>query len=141
MGKIRSSLKPEPPASLAYLIEPHIDGALCNWGRWAAVREGRSQHANAMFRQALRGTRWEPSTTSLTPPDVDAAWRVEQTVCNPMFSPRFRTLLTEHYVHRRREHATCDLLWINRKAYDAELWKAATYFWERHTRRYPELAA
>lgn len=138
MGRIRSSLKPD--ASQVHAIEPRIEAVLENWGRWAAQREGAVRHVNQQFRQALRGARWAPCATGGGGATlrVDEAWRVEQTVCNPLFSPRYRTLLVEHYVHRRRPMATCALLHIHAVAYDAELWKAAYLFREAFNRKFPD---
>lgn len=137
MGRIRSTLKPDQ-VSGAYAIPPEVEATLSNWGRWAAGREGRVQrHVNQQFTRALRGSRWDPCATApAVALDVDSAWRVEQTICDPMFSPRFRTLLVEHYAHQRDRRDTCRLLYIPWLAYDAEWFKAAMYCWHRMQQRF-----
>lgn len=130
MGKIRSTNRqPEQGPS----VDAEIDQVLQNWGTWAGVRMGRRRQASAMFRMAGRGTRRECALVSVAV-DVDQAWRVEKTVCNPNFSPRFREVLTRHYVTRETEMSTCRLLGLHLAAYDHELWRAATYFWNRYQR-------
>lgn len=66
--------------------------------------------------------------------NVDDAWRAEKTVCNPEFSPRFRALLTAHYVFKQPTPSTCRALGIHWAAYDHELWRAALFFWTRYQR-------
>lgn len=122
----------------AYAIPAEVDTTLSNWGRWAAGREGRaSRHINQQFTRALRGNRWQPPAPAQLALNVDSAWRVEQTVCDPVFSPRFRTLLVEHYAHQRHQRDTCKLLFIAWAGYEAELFKAAMYCWERLCRKFP----
>jgi|GEM_PF-2158745 len=113
-------MKPDQ-VSGAYAIPPEVEGVLSNWGRWASSREGRMQRRDSrQFRQARTGGSCAPVTM-----DVDSAWRVEQALCDPAFSPRFRTLLVEHYAHERDRRDTCKLLAIPWAWYEAEFWKAA----------------
>lgn len=79
---------------------------------------------------ALLGGR--PATTGTV--NVNDAWRAEKTVCNPEFSPRFRALLTAHYVFKQPTQTTCRALGIHWAAYDHELWRAALFFWTRYQR-------
>jgi hypothetical protein len=137
LGKIRSTNQVQAHG-LVYVIAPDLEALLSNWGRWAAVRVGRGRYVNAQFRNATRGGRWEPcAAVSVSRVDADSAWRVEQTICDPMFSPRFRTLLTEHYAHQRRLRDVCKLLFLPERAYEAELWKACAHFSERYARKFP----
>jgi hypothetical protein len=106
MGKIRSSMA--PVAEPVFTVPVRVEHVLAEWGRWAAVRMGRSARVNASFRRA------------------------EQVICNPMFSPRYRAMLTAHYVHQAREIDTCRLLRLAHAAYAAELRHAALVFWERY---------
>ncbi len=80
---------------------------------------------------------WATGSARPSSVDVDSAWRVEQTICDPMFSPRFRTLLVEHYAHQRHQRDTCKLLFIAWAGYEAELFKAAMYCWDRLGRKFP----
>jgi hypothetical protein len=140
MGRIRSTREVE--AGNAYAVDPQVDAMLDNWGRWAAQRAGGRPAVNPQFRQAVRGVRWANggggALGAVCVLRVDEAWRVEQTVCTPMFSPRYRTLLTEHYAHQRKPLAICKLLHIHLLAYDAELWKATCLFVDAFNRRWPD---
>jgi len=129
MGRIRSSGSEAVQQEAAYAIAPETDRVLSNWGQWAAVRVGVRRQAQGVFRMAGRGTRSGPSTTTLI--NVDEAWRAEKVVCNPGFSPRFRSMLTAHYVTREPKASTCRLLGIHWAGYDYEVWKASVFFWNR----------
>lgn len=129
MGKIRSSMA--PVAEPVFTVPVRVEHVLAEWGRWAAVRMGRSARVNASFRPGgwLNGGGRQVAAVSV---DVAAAWRAEQVICNPMFSPRYRAMLTAHYVHQAREIDTCKLLRLAHAAYAAELRHAALVFWERY---------
>lgn len=130
MGRIRSTTQPDKAP--VYAIAPEITSVLSNWGRWAAVRVGRAS-TSPLGRIALRGARWDSAapTSSSSPTDNEQAWLAERTICGPMFSPRFRALLTEHYVLARPTWLTCDSLHIARAGWDHEHWRAALHFWQR----------
>lgn len=133
MGRIRSSLKPE---AVAFAIEPEVASLLGNWGRWAARRADTGHNSSPLGRVALRGNRWDSVPQgSGQAPDQGQAWEVERTVCLPAFSPRWRALLTMHYVHGKPGWAICDGLHILRGAWDREHARAAGYFWELHQAR------
>jgi hypothetical protein len=51
-----------------------------------------------------------------------------------MFSPRYRAMLTAHYVHQQREVDTCQLLRLAHASYAAELRHAALVFWDKYLR-------
>ena len=129
MGKITSSMRVQPAS--VWVVRAEVDAVLANWGRWAAVRMGRSAHVNPLFSRALRGRAWQPCASGGDAVNVNAAWRAERVVCNVLFSPRFRALLTAHYVHAAAPAKTCALLHMAHAAYEAELFKAAGYFWDR----------
>lgn len=134
MGRIRSTIsEAAAPPSQVFAIAPEVERVLANWGQWVAVRVGVRRQAQGVFRLAGRGTR---SCAVVMAPDVnvDEAWRAEKTVCNPNFSPRFRAVLTAHYVTRESKASTCRLLGIHWAAYDQEHWRAATFFWNRFQR-------
>lgn len=139
MGRIRSSRSEEAATASAAVaaalcaIDPVIEGVLANWGLWASARTGVRKQASATFRMAGRGTRGGVVAVASTI-NVDEAWRAEKTVCNPEFSPRFRAILTSHYVYRETVPKTCKALGIHWAAYDHELWRAALFFWTRYQR-------
>lgn len=138
MGRIRSTLKTDQ-VSTAHALPPDVEATLCNWGCWAAGREGRVQRrVSGPFRRAGFGLAWQGASARPGTVDVDSAWRVEQTICDPVFSPRFRTLLVEHYAHQRHQRDTCRLLVIAWAAYEAELFKAAMYCKDRLGRKFPQ---
>ena len=130
MGRIRSSNSEAAQPVQAYAIAPEVDRVLANWGQWAAVRVGVRRQAQGVFRLAGRGTRSAPTVGPMV--NVDEAWRAEKTVCNPNFSPRFRAVLTAHYVSRSTKAIICRDLCIHWAGYDHELWRAATFFWNRY---------
>ncbi len=122
MGKIRVWRAAEPVQVKAWhQIEPEVQADLVNWGRWAALRIGLS-HARR-HAAAVR---------------VDRAWDVERTVCNPMFSPRFRELLTMHYVRGHDSISIARALSMHHQEFERELWRSARYFCDRFGRETPE---
>lgn len=139
MGRIRSSRSDEAATASAAAaaalcaIDPEIDAVLANWGLWASARTGVRKQASATFRMAGRGTRGGVVAVAALV-NIDDAWHAEKTVCNPNFSPRFRALLTAHYVYRQSAQTTCRALGIHWSAYDHELWRAALFFWHRYQR-------
>ncbi len=132
MGRIRSTegevLRPR------YQVEAEVVDSLDNWGRWAAPRFGCGVHTSAMFRLY----RAKASPDDAAPPplpvpvDADSAWAVEKVVCNPGFMPRFRHLLSAHYVFKTDMRSTARLLALHRDEYEAELWRASYFFWNRY---------
>lgn len=132
MGRIRST-NSASQAGDPYALPAEVDALLHNWGRWAAVREGRVQRrASGQWSRALRGG--HPDGVQAGGPgtvDVDAAWRVERAICGQAFSPRLRTLLVEHYAHQRDQRDTCRDLGIYWAWYEIELYKAAMACWFR----------
>lgn len=123
MGRIRSSKAEEMPGVHLHAIDGDVEHQLMQWGAWAGQRMGLRHQARA----AAAGARSGPPASSATV-SVEQAWRVEQIVCNVQFSPRFRALLTAHYVHRASKMLTCRTLAIEWVAYELELWKAVMHF-------------
>lgn len=134
MARIRSTARHEVLAWQRYAIPAEVEAALVNWARWAAPVRVAPVRVNAMFKHALRGHRWAtaPGPVQADPVDVEGAQAVECTMCAPGFSPRFRVLLVLHYVRRRTRAAICEMAHLNPATFDAELQRAALYFWERH---------
>ncbi|HOW49400.1 MAG TPA: hypothetical protein PLB26_17300 [Rubrivivax sp.] len=136
MGKIRSTTKGVADPEGGYGVPHGAEAVLVNWGRWAAPRHGCRRSLNVNFR-FVRPDRWgefgctEAPAAFAAPPNVDRAWAAEKIICNPVFWPPARTLLTEHYVFARSPRSTCRLLGVHRSEYDRELWRAACMFWNR----------
>lgn len=138
MGRIRSTNTQD--TSPVFAIAPETTAVLSNWGRWAAVRVGRAQ-TSPLGRVALRGNRWDSAAPTVsTTTNTDQAYNAERAICGPMFSPRYRALLTEHYVLARPTWLTCDSLHIPRLGWDREHWRAAEHFWGRYTAHLEMLA-
>ena len=132
MGRIRSTTAEAMPASTVQVVAPEVDAVLANWGSWAAARVGVRRQAQAMFRMAGPGGRSGPAVASSV--NADEAWRVEKTVCNPEFSPRFRAVLMAHYVLQAPKSQTVRELGLHWDTYDHELWRASVYFWARYVK-------
>ena len=128
MGKIRSSNREASQPVQRSAIDAATEAALCNWGQWAAVRVGMRRQAHGLFKRAGRCNQ---APMALQVVNVDAAWQAEKTVCNPVFSPRYRALLTAHYVEQADKTTTCRTVGIHWSAYDDELWRAAAFFRNR----------
>lgn len=141
MGRIRSSASEAKQAASgqAYAIDPDVEQLLSNWGQWAGVRAGLRRQACGVFALAGKGVRGGVAAVAPTV-DVDAAWRAEKTVCNVEFSPRFRALLTAHYVHGQEMRRTCRELGLHWQAYEHEVWRAACFFWTRYQRAVADAA-
>lgn len=133
MGRIRSTTTVEVHSWHRYAVPAEVEAALVNWGRWAAPGGSAPAHVNPLFKHALRGRRWEPASVLDDPVDVAAAQAVECTMCAPGFSPKFRVLLMLHYVRRRSRVQIAEHAHMSLANFDAELQRAALYFWGRHT--------
>ena len=131
MGKITGTNSPSN--HMAHRVDPVIDGALINWGRWNSVRHGGRQ-VNAMFRMVKPSQTWDVAPVVI-PVDIDMAWLAEKVICNPGFYPRARALLTNHYVFATDQRQTCKQLGLHRSAYDEERWRSCFIFWNRYTQR------
>lgn len=139
MGRIRSTTKAD--AAAVYDVPNEADDALHNWARWASPRHGVKRRLNASF-SLVKPDRWGDNTARETAPaafaaavDPEAAWAAEKVLCNPMFWPPARTMLTQHYLYRASERATCRLLGIHGSQYSHDLWRAACMFWNQYQKR------
>jgi len=135
MGKIRSTNQVVVPS---FVVPAEADAVLANWGRWNGPRTGVRRVVNASFKGTKSAPGWVALGSEGAPApfagavDADQAWAAEKVICNPMFWPPARALLTEHYTYRTPTHTVCRRLGIHPAAFGHDLCRAACIFWNTY---------